>query len=146
MEKKKKASKSSKSSKAQPSKGKNAKPQKDEKPQPQKPPKGKQYQFGGKALGAGRLVLALVHHWASAHKNATKAELLAAFPDELVGKKYGVVRDLKEAEEISKQRKRYFLAEDEIVTVGGRKYAVTNQITATIADRIIAAVGAKVKA
>ncbi len=140
MEKKKKISKASKTSK-----GKNVKPQKDEKTQPQKPPKGKQYQFGGKTLGAGRIVLALVHHWAASHRNATKAELLAAFPDELVGKKYGVVRELKEAEEISKQRKRYFLGEDELVTVGGRKYAVTNQITATIADRIIAAVGAKVK-
>lgn len=78
------------------------------------------YRFGGETLGKGRLVLALVKQYVRDHPEADFAALRAAFPDALQGDSpiqfssaRNVVARLDDV--ASEDRKRYFIAEDELV-------------------------------
>jgi len=90
----------------------------------------KKYIFEGKKYGKGPFVLAVIKHYIAKRK-PTITELKTVFPDELITR-YCVFTDLKTALEKSKDKKRYFIKEDQIFVVGGKKYAVTNQITAQV--------------
>jgi hypothetical protein len=97
-----------------------------------------QYKFNGETLGKGRFLLAIVTAWARAHKNATAEQIEKAWPHTLIHR-YGVLAPLKDAKERSNPRKRYFIDEEkEVLEIGGKKYAVCNQITAAIIEKVIA--------
>ena len=56
-------------------------------------------------------------------------QLKAAFPDEIISR-FGVVNDLKSAQELSKDRARYHLREHQILTTSdGKKVVVCNQFS-----------------
>ena len=44
-------------------------------------------------------------------------------------KGYGIVKPLSVAQTISKNRPRYFMKTDRLITIGGEHYAVCNQFT-----------------
>ena len=106
-----------------------------------------QYKFNGETLGKGRFLLAMVSAWAKAHKSATPEAIEKAWPHLLIHR-YGVIVPLKEAVERSNPRKRYFIDEADVIECGGKKWAVCNQITSVIIEKIIAhakEMGLKVK-
>lgn len=99
----------------------------------------KQYVFSGdgKKYGKGPFVLKLVQHYVKKNPKVTESDLKKVFPDSLVSR-YGVFVDLKIAIEASKNKKRYFINDDQILTVGSKKFAVTNQITSAVMEKFLA--------
>lgn len=96
------------------------------------------YTFDGrKDLSKGRLALAIVQRYCLQNK-PTIGELQEIFPARIV-KPYGVIRVLSEAVEMSKERKRFYINESDIITLNdGNQVAVTNQLTTTRIEKIIA--------
>lgn len=96
------------------------------------------YTFDGKKdLSKGRLALAIVQRYCL-DKKPTLNELKEIFPDKIV-KPYGVVRILSEAKEMSKERKRFYINEEDVITLNdGTKICTTNQLTTTRIGVIIA--------
>ena len=84
--------------------------------------------FDGKRLGKSKLVLAIIQKFVKDHPAATVDRLKKLFPDELVSN-YGVISDAAKARARSTDKKRYFTGKDQVIGVGNRKIAVTNQIT-----------------
>ena len=97
------------------------------------------YNFNGEKLGKGPFVLALVKHYVKHHPKATEKDLKEIFPDSIISR-YGVFTDLKTAETKSKTsgKKRYFINPDQVIKIGGKDYAVTNQWTKPILDSLMA--------
>ena len=95
------------------------------------------YTFDGKKnLSKGRLALAIVQRYCL-EKNPTLAELKEIFPDKIV-KPYGVVRILSEAKKMSKERKRFYINEADVITLSdGKQISTTNQFTTTRINQII---------
>jgi len=87
------------------------------------------YKFNGNVYGKGPLVLAVVKCVVEADPDITSSKLKEIFPDELL-KSYGIFKPTDVAEEASKKRKRYFLKEDQIISVRDCRIAVCNQFTA----------------
>lgn len=84
------------------------------------------FRFNGEDLPKGRTVLAVVKDFAG-RKNMTVAKLQEAFPDDLQ-KNFGMIKELGAAKKKSGTKKlRYFLREDDVLSLGGRKYVVCNQ-------------------
>ena len=98
----------------------------------------KQFLFNGEKLGKGPFVLAAVRHYVKHHPKVSLTDLKKVFPDTLISR-YGVFTDLKTALDKSKTsgKKRYFINDDQVFEVGGKKYAVTNQITAQIMEKFL---------
>lgn len=98
------------------------------------------YEFNGETYGKGPLVLAIVKHHVESNPDIGYDKLKAAFPDDLL-KSYGIFRRLDDAQEASKKRKRYFLKDEQLVTVSDCQIAVCNQFTSgNIGAFIVAAV------
>ena len=95
-----------------------------------------QYKFNGETLGKGRFLLAMVHAWVKAHPKATEKQLEEAWPHNLIHR-YGVFAPLKEAKEKSNPRKRYYIDEKDVFELCAKKYAVCNQITAAIIEKVL---------
>jgi transposase-like protein len=97
------------------------------------------YNFDGQKLGKGLFVLALVKHYVKHHPNATEKDLKEIFPDSII-QRYGVFTDLKTAETKSKTsgKKRYFINPDQVIKIGAKDYAVTNQWTSDILAKLLA--------
>lgn len=89
----------------------------------------KTYTFEGEEYGKGKLVHAIIKKHASKNPKITVPQLKAAFPDHLL-KGYGLVRILKEAQEISKKHTRFFLREDQLIKCTDGVVAVCNQFSA----------------
>lgn len=105
------------------------------------------YKFEGNEYGKGRLVHAIMASYLKAHPRIDIKKLEEVFPSNLIHR-YGVFAPLSEAKERSKERKRYFIADTEILEVGGKKICICNQITAPIVDKFIehcATLGLKIK-
>lgn len=89
----------------------------------------KTYTFEGEEYGKGKLVHAIIKKHATKNPKMTVPQLKAAFPDHLL-KGYGLVRVLKEAQEISKKHTRFFLREDQLIKCTDGVVAVCNQFSA----------------
>lgn len=87
------------------------------------------YQFNGTVYGKGPLVLAVIRQHVDSNPGITYNDLKDVFPDELL-KSYGIFRRLDAAQEASRKRKRYFLKDDQLVTVTDGQIAICNQFTA----------------
>jgi len=86
------------------------------------------YKFNGDIYGKGPLVLAVIRSHVDANPDIDYTKLKAAFPDDLL-KSYGIFKRLDDAQEASKKRKRYFLKEEQVVSIGDCQIAVCNQFT-----------------
>lgn len=85
------------------------------------------YTFNGQSgLNKGRLALAIIRQIAFEHPMLKYKQLLEVFPDEIVPP-YGVIKEKKEALEVSKARPRFFIKEDEMVKVADATIYVSNQ-------------------
>lgn len=96
------------------------------------------YKFNGETdLSKGRLALAIIQKQPK-RKKAKMKTLLQLFPDEIV-RPYGVIKERKEAEQMSKDRKRFFInPEGEIVTLkDGTEICVSNQWTSERINLVI---------
>ncbi len=102
------------------------------------------YKFQNKEYGKGPIVLAVVQHYVKSHPKCTEAHLKEIFPDSIISR-YGVFTDLKTAISKSKTsgKKRYFLNPDQLLTIGKSQYAVTNQWTAKLMEKFLAALKEK---
>jgi hypothetical protein len=98
------------------------------------------YKFQGEEYGKGPFVLAVIQHYVKHHPKCTEAQLKEIFPDNIIGR-YGVFTDLKTALNKSKTsgKKRYFTNETQLIRLGNKDYAVTNQWTAKLMDKFLAA-------
>ena len=87
------------------------------------------YDFDGlKGLSKGRLALAIVKRYCL-EKKPTLNELKEIFPDKIV-KPYGIIRTLDESKEVSKDRKRFFINDEDVITLNdGSKICISNQFT-----------------
>ena len=88
------------------------------------------YIFQGEQYGKGPLVLAVVKHYLKENPKATLKQLQEnIFPNSLMHR-FGIVADLKIAESFG-ARPRFFLREDQIITLGDKKtkVVVCNQFT-----------------
>lgn len=92
------------------------------------------FKFNGNEYGKGPLVLAVLNQHVSDNKGITHDAMKRAFPDTLL-RSYGIFKALKDALEISKVRKRYFLKDEQLITLSDCKIAVCNQFTS---DNIVA--------
>lgn len=86
------------------------------------------YKFNGGEYGKGPLVHAILTAHVEANKGIKHDQMKAAFPDTLL-RSYGIFKKLEEAQEISKERKRYFLKEAQIIKLSDCSIAVCNQFT-----------------
>lgn len=95
------------------------------------------YDFQGlKQLSKGRLALAIVKRYCL-EKKPTLNELKEIFPDKIV-QPYGMIRSLNEAVEMSKERKRFFLNGEDVITLeSGEKVCVSNQFTTERIAKVI---------
>lgn len=95
------------------------------------------YEFDGlKDLSKGRLALAIVKRYCL-EKKPTLKELKEIFPDNIV-RPYGMIRSLSEAVEMSKERKRFFINDVDVITLSsGEKVCVSNQFTTNRIAKVI---------
>lgn len=84
------------------------------------------FEFLGASYGKGPLVQAVVAAHAATVNDFEK--LVRDFPDSLM-KGYGIVKPLSVAQDISKNRPRYFMKPDRLIVINGENYAVCNQFT-----------------
>lgn len=79
-------------------------------------------------LSKGRLALSIIRLYLTKNKGATMSKLKEIFPAEMV-KPYGVIQELPAGRRISAKsgRDRYFMKQDEVIAVKGKKVVVTNQ-------------------
>lgn len=92
------------------------------------------YKFNGKEYNKGRLAHAIV---LEASKKLTLKSALTLFEDSIVPP-YGVIKQIKEAKEMSKNRARFFIKNEEIIKLkDGTQIAVSNQWTPDRIARII---------
>ncbi len=86
------------------------------------------YIFEGKAFSKSRLVLAVVKKYVDDNPSITYSDLKAAFPDNLIGNKKGVIKLDSEVSDKDKGiggHKRYFV--DDPISVGSEKVLVCTQ-------------------
>ena len=83
-------------------------------------------------------MLAVIQHYVQHHPKCTEAQLKEIFPDTIISR-YGVFTYLKTAISKSKTsgKKRYFLNEDQLITIGKSQYAVTNQWVKKLMDKLL---------
>ncbi|MCB9186429.1 MAG: hypothetical protein H6601_06745 [Flavobacteriales bacterium] len=95
------------------------------------------YDFEGlQQLSKGRLALAIVKRYCL-EKKPTQIELKEIFPDKIVPP-YGMIRSLHEAKEASKERKRFFINDEDVITLtDGGKVCVSNQFTTNRITKVI---------
>jgi hypothetical protein len=86
------------------------------------------YKFQGEEYGKGKLVLAIITEYVKTHKKITLPKLKEVFADESLQPRYGVIVELNKARKLE-GRPRHFIAEDQILTLGGdkKKVVVCNQ-------------------
>jgi hypothetical protein len=86
------------------------------------------FEFGGGLYGKGPLVRAVIAKLVE-QVNPTFKELHKMFPDEIV-RPYGVIKPVAEAKIMSEKKKRFFIADDQVIRLKDNKVvAVTNQMT-----------------
>lgn len=90
------------------------------------------YKWDGQVYGKGPFILAVIKWYLKKHKVDFK-KFDEVFPSKLVPR-YGVVAPLSLAKAKSEKKASYFLKEEQIVEIGGKKYTVSNQITKSIFD------------
>lgn len=87
------------------------------------------YKFKGEEYGKGQLVLAIIRDYVVTNPKATLAQIKTAWPESLL-KGYGIVQEHARALEISKNHKRFFLKDDQLIKIGGGVIiAVCNQFS-----------------
>ena len=86
------------------------------------------YKFNGGEYGKGPLVHAILSAHVEGNKGIKHDQMKSAFPDTLL-RSYGIFKRLEEAQEISKERKRYFLKDTQIIKLSDCSIAVCNQFT-----------------
>ena len=96
------------------------------------------YEFEGRSLGKGRLVLAIVKKHAETHPSLSYQDLLEAFPKNCQGS-LGVFVPENEAREILARtgRSRHFLSPADLVKLSDGTVAVCNQWGVSNVDRFI---------
>jgi hypothetical protein len=94
------------------------------------------YKFNGTEYNKGRLAHAIIAHYAEQEKPTLKLAL-EIFLDEIV-KPYGIIKPIKQAKEMSKERQRFFIKPEEEIKLRDCNIAVTNQWTPERINSIIA--------
>lgn len=94
------------------------------------------YKFEGIEYNKGRLAHAVVSQYAKDKRPSLKG-LLEIFPDEII-RPYGLVKPIKEAKEISKDRLRFFIKPEEEIKIRDCSVAVSNQWTRDRMERLLA--------
>ena len=82
--------------------------------------------FQGQEYGKGQLVLAVVKAHVEKNPRMTLSKLREIFPDELQPR-YGTIQEVSKAKKLSSDRDRFFLKPEQILKVGDKKVAVSNQ-------------------
>lgn len=93
------------------------------------------YKFNGMTYNKGRLAHALVAFYAIEKRPTLKA-LLELCPDILVPP-YGMIKTIKEAKEISRERPRFFIKPEEEIKLRDAVIAVSNQWTKERIEKLI---------
>lgn len=94
------------------------------------------YMFEGIEYNKGRLAHAVVSKFAKEMRPSLKG-LLEIFEDSIV-RPYGMVRAIKEAKEISKDRLRFFIKPEEEIKIRDCSVAVSNQWTPDRMEKLLA--------
>jgi hypothetical protein len=93
------------------------------------------YKFLDNEYNKGRLAHAIISEFAREKKPSFKA-LVELFPD-LIVRPYGVVKPIKEAKEMSKERQRFFIKPEEEIKIRDCNIAVSNQWTVERIQQVI---------
>ena len=100
------------------------------------------YLFNGESYGKGRLALAVVKHYVEDNPDVSLNELLKIFTpgkNGIAGHKYGVLTNLIEAKQVASDtgRSRYFIKDEDIISIADCQIAVTNQWGAGNIERML---------
>ena len=93
------------------------------------------YKFNGNEYNKGRLAHAIVFQ-ASKDKRFGLKGALDIFPDELI-RPYGMIKPIKEAKEMSKERQRFFIKPEEEIKLRDCSIAVSNQWTPDRMEKLL---------
>lgn len=94
------------------------------------------YKFNGNEYNKGRLAHAIVSFYVLEKKPSLKA-IIELFPATLIPP-YGMIETIKKAQEISKERPRFFVKSEEVIKLrDGNNIAVSNQWTTERIDKLI---------
>lgn len=94
------------------------------------------YKFNGKEYNKGRLAHAIVAQAVKDKKLGLKG-MLELFPDTLIPP-YGMIKPIKEAKAMSKERQRFFIKPEEEIKLRDEVIAVSNQFTKDRINSVIA--------
>lgn len=94
------------------------------------------YKFNGNEYNKGRLAHAIVSQ-AATDKHFGLKGALEIFPDEII-KPYGMIKSIKDAKEMSKERQRFFIKPEEEIKLKDCTIAVSNQWTSERIEKLIA--------
>lgn len=93
------------------------------------------YKFNGNEYNKGRLAHAIVAQAAKDKRFGLKGAL-DIFPDELI-RPYGMIKPIKEAKEMSKERQRFFIKLEEEIKLRDCSIAVSNQWTPDRMEKLL---------
>jgi len=93
------------------------------------------YKFNGNEYNKGRLAHAIVAQAAKDKRFGLKGAL-DIFPDELI-RPYGMIKPIKEAKEMSKERQRFFIKPEEEIKLRDCSIAVSNQWTPDRMEKLL---------
>lgn len=93
------------------------------------------YKFNGNEYNKGRLAHAIVAQAAKDKRFGLKGAL-DIFPDELI-RPYGMIKPIKEAKEMSKERQRFFIKSEEEIKLRDCSIAVSNQWTPDRMEKLL---------
>ena len=93
------------------------------------------YTFNGQEYGKSRLALAVITDYVKKNK-PTYPELCEIFPIKLIPP-YGLLKSKAEALEVSKDRKRFFLNDHEVLDLSDGPVCVSNQFTKDRIEKFI---------
>ena len=93
------------------------------------------YKFNGNEYNKGRLAHAIVAQAAKDKRFGLKGAL-EIFPDELI-RPYGMIKPIKEAKEMSKERQRFFIKPEEEIKLRDCSIAVSNQWTPDRMEKLL---------
>jgi len=87
------------------------------------------YSFNGQSYGVGRLALAIVKKYVQDNPRVSIVKIKEVFKENEIQPRYKILTEIPKARKIATEtgRERHYLKDTEVVSINGKKYAITNQ-------------------
>jgi len=95
------------------------------------------YKFQGHEYGKGPLVKAIVAQYVQDNPTVTYEELLKVFPRNPIMPRFGIFEEIDKAKMIAKKGNRYFMKEEQVISLADCRVIITNQWTKALLDQFL---------